>query len=297
MKRQNKKQPLKKHVHRRAKLAVMPHKDNDYRPHLIRRYSLLAVLLIVIAVQAFYNFNIGGSVLGGNADVSQEALLRETNQARSLHNIETLRLSDQLNQAAYYKAMDMFDNQYWGHNSPDGVEPWKWLADAEYSYYKAGENLAKNFYTAEATTTAWMNSPEHRANILEPDYTEAGFAVATAPLDGSVTTIVVALYGRPASTGAVATGATVAAATTQNAAPSLLARIGIGVQSITPAALGSMAILAFLMLVSFMAHMYRDHIPVATHHPRHRHHHGAIKMGLMFSFIIGMILLYGGGQI
>lgn len=296
MMRKNKNQSLQKPMRRRVKLAVIPNEANEYRPHLIRRYGLLFVLLLVIGVQAVYNFNIGGSVLSGSADVSQEALLREANQARADHDLNELRLNDKLNKAAYLKAKDMFANQYWGHTSPSGVEPWKWLADVEYGYTRAGENLAKNFYTAEATTTAWMNSPEHRANILEPDYTEAGFAVATGELDGQTTTIVVALYGRPTGLGVVTPGATVAVASAKSS-PGLLARIGIGVQSITPAALGSIVVLAFLMMVSFISHMYRDHIPASPRQPRHRHNHGVIKIGLMFAFIIGMLLLYGGGQI
>src|SRR5690606_39542643 len=65
-----------------------------------------------------------------------------------------------------------------------GTKPWHWLIEAEYGYTKAGENLAKNFYTAEAVTAAWMDSPDHRKNILEPDYTEVGFAVVSGELKG-----------------------------------------------------------------------------------------------------------------
>ncbi len=279
----------------RALLAVLPHGANDYQPHLIRRYGLLAVLFLIVCSQVLYNVSHTGSVLGDKANVSTEALLGETNKARQKDNLTELHLNQKLNQAASMKVQNMFEKQYWGHDAPDGTKPWHWLIEADYGYTRAGENLARNFYTAEAVTAAWMESPDHRKNILEPEYTEVGFAVASGTLDGKATTIVVALYGRPVSTGVVTPGVLVASA--QGESLNLLTRIGIGMQSMTPAALGSIILLTFLMMIAFAAHLYRDHIPAAIDHPKHRHNHGAIKMSLMFVLILAMLLLYGGGQI
>ena len=291
----HKQTPRRKNLYERLMLAIVPHGANDYQPHLIRRYGLLAILMLVVSAQLIYNFNQTGSVLGERANVSIDALLAETNKVRQNDGLADVTINQKLNQAAYLKVTDMFEKQYWGHNAPDGTKPWKWLIEADYGYTKAGENLAKNFYTAEAVTTAWMESPDHRKNILETDYTEVGFAVASGMLDGKQATIVVALYGRPIGTGVVTPGALVAGA--QGGSLNLVTRLGIGMQSITPAALGSIVLLTFLMMVAFAAHLYRDYIPAAVHHPPHRHNHGAIKMGLMFVLIIAMVLLYGGGQI
>lgn len=295
MMRKNKQQPHKRSLRRRIALAVVPYWANDYQPYIIRRYGLLAILFLVIGVQIAYNVNQTGSVLGESANVSMTALLDEANEARRQYDLPELHLNQKLNQAAYLKSKDMFDQQYWGHDAPDGTKPWKWLVEVEYGYNKAGENLAKNFYTAEAVNTAWMNSTEHRKNILDPDYTEVGFAVASGTLEGKATTIVVGLYGRPVGMGVVTTHSAVKSA--QNGSLNFISRLGIGVQSATPAALGSMIVLMFLMMIAFAAHLYRDYIPAASHHPRHRHNHGAIKMGLMFVLIFAMIVLYGGGQI
>lgn len=295
MTRKNKYTPKQKSMRRRIGLALIPQRANDYQPLAIRRYGLLMVLFFIVVAQAVYNYNQAGSVLGESANVSVEALVRETNVAREEHKLEDLTLSQKLNQAAHLKAKDMFDKQYWGHIGPDGAKPWKWLIEADYGYSKAGENLAKNFYTAEAVNAAWMNSPEHRTNILEPDYTEVGFAIASGKLDGKTTTIVVALYGRPSGMGVIPPSVAVASAQTNSL--NLVTRLGIGLQSVTPAALGSIVLLTFLMMIAFTAHLYRDFIPAHVHHPRHRHNHGAIKMGLMFALIIAMVLLYGGGQI
>lgn len=295
MSNQNKQQPIKNKVHKHFLLAFVPHHSNDYQPHFIRRYGILLVLFLVVGMQVLYNVSQTGSVLGEKANVSREALLNETNKARQDAELAELNLNEKLNEAASLKAKDMFDRQYWGHNAPDGTEPWHWLIEAEYGYTKAGENLAKNFYTAEAVTTAWMESPDHKKNILEPDYTEVGFAVMSGELEGDTATIVVAIYGRPVGTGIVTPGTLVAGA--GDSSLDILSRIGVGMQSMTPAALGSIALLALVMIIAFAAHLYRDYIPESAYHPRHRHNHGAIKMSLMFALIIATIVLYGGGQI
>ena len=290
-----KRTPKQKNFGQRMKLALVPCRGNDYQPLLVRRYGLAAAMVLVIGAQILYNVSETGSVLGERANVSIGALVDETNKSRSENGLDEVAVNQKLNYAAYMKASDMFEKQYWGHTAPDGTEPWKWLVEADYAYSKAGENLAKNFYTAEAATVAWMSSPEHRKNILEPDFTEAGFAVASGELNGEKTTIVVALYGRPTSAGVVSPGALVAGA--QGGSMSLVTRLGVGMQSVTPAALGSIVVLTLLMMVSFAAHLYRDFIPVSHSHPRHRHNHGAIKMSLMFALILAMLALYGGGQI
>lgn len=276
-------------------LAAVPHKANDYQPHLIRRYSLLAILLLIVVSQLLYNFTQTGSVLGEKVNVSVEALLEQTNKERKINGLTELRLDSKLSHAANLKVKDMFKNQYWGHVSPDGTEPWYWLIESGYGYSKAGENLARNFYSAEAVSMAWMESADHRRNILEPEFTEVGFAIASGTMNGEASTIVVALYGRPISTGVVAAGDLVAGA--QMGSLDVLTRIGIGMQSITPALLGSIMMLTLLMMIAFVAHLYRDYIPEAINQPMHRRHHGAIKMSLMFALVVVMLLLYGGGQI
>lgn len=293
--RQNKQQPLRKHARRHLAMAVVPNKTNQYRPHLIRRYGLLAVLTVVIGLQLVYNIGTTGSVLGERANISMAALLDQTNEARRNHNLDGLKLDEKLNRAAQLKAEDMLAKQYWAHDSPDGTKPWQWLADVGYNYSEAGENLALNFYTAEATMTAWLNSTEHRDNILEPGYTDVGFAVASGTLNDKSATIVVALYAHPVSYNSALTGMTVAGAESGPLDP--LTRLGIGAQSMTPAALGSITLLIFVMAVAFAAHLYRHHLPKNISKTWYRHHHGVIKMGGMLSFIVILLLLYGGGRV
>jgi hypothetical protein len=95
------------------------------------------------------------------------------------------------------KATDMFAKDYWAHVSPDGTTPWVWIRKAGYNYLYAGENLARGFDTSASVVNAWMNSPEHRANLLSSNYTDIGFAVQSGTLTGTETTLVVQEFGSP----------------------------------------------------------------------------------------------------
>lgn len=138
-------------------------------------------------------------VLAYATSMSNGALLAGTNQQRAANGVADLTINGQLNQAAQAKANDMATRDYWSHNTPEGNPPWVFFAAAGYSYSKAGENLAYGFTTADDAITGWMNSPAHKANLLDGQFTEVGFGFADASnYQGTgPETIVVAEYGRP----------------------------------------------------------------------------------------------------
>lgn len=103
------------------------------------------------------------------------------------------------------KARDMVTRNYWAHTAPEGTTPWQFIARAGYSYQAAGENLAYGFATDNQTISAWLQSPEHRANMLGA-YHDVGFGYASSSdYQGANATVVVALYGEPAKTTTAAT--------------------------------------------------------------------------------------------
>jgi hypothetical protein len=89
----------------------------------------------------------------------------------------------------------MLKNGYFAHNSPSGITPWKWFDDVDYAYVYAGENLAIDFNTGEGVHEAWMNSPGHRQNILNPHYRDIGIAVVSGAFQDRTTTIVIQHFG------------------------------------------------------------------------------------------------------
>lgn len=132
--------------------------------------------------------------------ISPSTLIDLTNQQRSTAGLPPLKENPQLMASAEAKAENMLANNYWAHVAPDGTTPWYFISQSGYDYSRAGENLAMDFTTDEDLMTSWMNSPEHRANILNPNYLDIGIAVVNGTLLGEQTTLVVAHYGTPAGT-------------------------------------------------------------------------------------------------
>ena len=102
-----------------------------------------------------------------------------------------------LSRAARLKAQDMASRSYFAHTSPQGLTPWYWLEQVGYKYTLAGENLAVNFSKPSDITDAWLNSPAHRANILNSGYTETGTGTAWGFYKGKKTLFVVQFFGKP----------------------------------------------------------------------------------------------------
>lgn len=257
----------------------------------------MAVLAVAIGVQFGYNYTQTGSVLGRITTVTPTALLASTNDARAEQGLSPLRIDARLSEAALNKASDMFTRGYWSHDAPDGTEPWVWIDQAGYTYDRAGENLAKNFSTAGATVTAWMNSPAHRDNMLSAHYRDVGFAAMNGEMNGEPTTIVVAFYGEAATQGVA--GVSVQRSVQESSVDknlTLAARIGIALQSLTPAAITSIALLFVAATVAITAHFYRMKLPKNRRESWYKHH-GVLKASGFLSVAAFIVMLYGGGQI
>jgi hypothetical protein len=121
-----------------------------------------------------------------------------------------LSLNSQLDSAAQAKASDMVEQSYWSHTSPSGQSPWSLIISSGYQYTSAGENLAYGFSSSAQVMQAWLNSPEHRANILNASYRDVGFGIAQSNnyLGKGPATVVVAEYAQPLVAGAVTSGST-----------------------------------------------------------------------------------------
>jgi hypothetical protein len=156
-------------------------------------------MVALVAESAFVfgaKYIIPQSKLFGIIEVN--ALIDETNQSRVANDLPDLQVSPLLQAAAQEKANDEATKGYFAHTSPQGLTPWYWFQQVGYNFDYAGENLAVNFSDSQDVTTAWMNSPEHRANILSTDFTQIGIAAAQGVYEGEPTTFVVEEFGTPA---------------------------------------------------------------------------------------------------
>lgn len=103
-----------------------------------------------------------------------------------------------LDTIARLRLEDMFNRQYFAHISPLGVGVGD-LADQEgYQFISIGENIARgDFSNDQDLVRAWMDSPGHRANILNPRFTEIGIAVQASLWQDRETWIGVQVFAKP----------------------------------------------------------------------------------------------------
>ena len=184
---------------RALKKAFIPHQENDFRPHVLRPKTLIPIIVALVVMQAAFFWAttnvIPRSRLFGVVTVN--TLIDGTNAARTTNNIAPLQVNPLLQAAAQEKANDMVANGYFAHTSPTGVTPWHWFNAVGYAYTYAGENLAVNFSNSEDVTNAWLNSPTHRENIMNRNFTQIGIAVAQGTFNGQPATYVVEEFGTP----------------------------------------------------------------------------------------------------
>jgi uncharacterized protein YkwD len=101
-----------------------------------------------------------------------------TNAQRAQHGCSALHVDVHLRAAARGHSKDMRVRHYFEHNSPDGATPWDRIKAAGYTQSGTqAENIAMGYPTAQAVVTGWMNSPGHRANILNCSLKAVGIGV------------------------------------------------------------------------------------------------------------------------
>jgi len=181
------------------KKYFIPHSHNGHKPHLLRNRASSAILSVVVFLeiiflaQTYLIFRKTDFL----ASVVPDTLINLTNGSRKAENLAELSVDPLLAQAAQLKAEDMARKGYFSHNSPEGVTPWDWFGQVGYEYSYAGENLAVNFYDTHDLNNAWMDSPAHRANIMNKYFTQIGIGTAKGTYEGEEAIFVVELFGRP----------------------------------------------------------------------------------------------------
>lgn len=177
----------------------LPHPEENRRATLLLNKSIFAYCLLIISVSLVFRLlpTYLPGILGYASNISSGELLSQTNKKRAEAGLSTLNTNDRLAQAAQKKGQHMFKKGYWAHIAPDGTEPWDFILGEGYDYVYAGENLAKNFSNSKDVVHAWMNSPSHKQNLMNKNYTEVGYAVVNGVLNGFETTIVVQMFGKP----------------------------------------------------------------------------------------------------
>ncbi len=178
----------------------VPSRSNGYWPKLLQRAAMLGMFGLVLLSFAATNVQ---ALLWQSSDwlvgaILPAVVIKETNQARAAEHLSPVVRNPVLDAAATLKAEHMAKNGYFSHYSPEGVSPWHWFKEVGYTYAFAGENLAVHFTDSHEVVEAWLDSPSHRANIVNSQYQEIGIGTAKGTFEGYDTVFVVQLFGAPA---------------------------------------------------------------------------------------------------
>ena len=119
------------------------------------------------------------------------------NEERKRAGLRPLRASKTLDASSQRHAEDMLTRAYFAHASPEGTTVRRRVEAAGYAPRAVAENLAAGPTTAAQVVEGWMNSPGHRANILDPDYTELGVGLAIGENRKGHQVLWVQNFGRP----------------------------------------------------------------------------------------------------
>ena len=179
----------------------IPHASNNQKAKILHPSSLSLIVVFLIAFQVVLSFShrTFPRVLGYAASIPPSEVIRLTNAQRVANGLPVLSENSTLDSAALAKGNDMLAKEYWAHFAPDGTSPWSFFTSFGYKYHYAGENLARDFSDPTSAVNAWMNSPSHRENILNLNYSEIGVGVIEGTLSGADTTIIVQFFASPLS--------------------------------------------------------------------------------------------------
>jgi uncharacterized protein YkwD len=150
--------------------------------------KLLVLAIALVASSAFAS------------DITRASVVAEMNVHRVAFGLPPLREDVRLDQAADDRVIDMEEQSYWAHISPEGRQPFEWFRPHGYDFRYAGENLASGFDTVEVLVDAWMESKGHRENILAPEYNDCGVAIIEGATTGrGAGKSIVVMFGREVS--------------------------------------------------------------------------------------------------
>lgn len=153
------------------------------RTQLVRNITRIVIGILAVIFLSLGNVSISFANPGpGEQSYSPEQEIQEafekTNEERAQYGLKPLTWNEKSAPAADVRAKEAA--KVFSHTRPDG-SAW-YTADPDTLY---GENLARGYKTGDAVVDAWMQSPGHRANILNPEYTSVSYGYSVTP-KGSV---------------------------------------------------------------------------------------------------------------
>jgi uncharacterized protein YkwD len=132
-----------------------------------------------------------------NRTAAERAIAAAINRERTARDLDPVAYRSGLAGVARNHSSDMIARDYYAHESPDGETPFDRVEDSAVSCSSVGENIAASWWQrvfesadgertrhttpeelADGLVEQWLDSPEHRENLLDPDWERTGVGVA-----------------------------------------------------------------------------------------------------------------------
>jgi len=132
--------------------------------------------LRIVRVNGNANYRLTASArplaTGINPLLSQ--VLTLTNQYRQQNGLRPVSYNNLLSSAAQTHSRNMAVQDFFSHTGLNGSQPWDRVSATGYQWSRVTENIAAGYRTAQEVVRGWINSPGHRANLLDPNVTQIG---------------------------------------------------------------------------------------------------------------------------
>ena len=122
--------------------------------------------------------NADTSAVGAAQQAMRAAVVCLINQQRGQRKLPLLSEVSQLDHSAQGWTDLMVLHNLFSH----GTDFWNRISAVGYLWSNVGENIASGFATPREVVTAWMASPDHCDNILNPNYANVGTGVNPNPV-------------------------------------------------------------------------------------------------------------------
>lgn len=114
-------------------------------------------------------------------------MLELVNKERMAAGLKPLAADPELTEVARQHSTDMFVRGYFAHDTPEGRDPFDRMRAANVHFITAGENLALG-PSLQVAHNGLMNSPGHRANILQQQFGRVGIGIMDGGIRGLMVT-------------------------------------------------------------------------------------------------------------
>lgn len=157
----------------------------------------LLLLVLVFSMGIFGASAQAQTAVSGSKGLLSGDIIASVNAERTARGLPAYKENNVLSRAAELKVKSLVQLKALQHTQSQAGALWWPLVNAGYEYVAVGENLAQGIEDTNELVVDWMNSPTHRANIVNPIYTEIGVSVMTGTYDGYSVSYVVLYAATP----------------------------------------------------------------------------------------------------